>query len=294
MLERYEKLIHQGELPRLRIVPLSSILFHEETEPARLRRVAARLEQDGVLRHPPIVAGSPTARSYLLLDGAHRTLALQALGIRHVLVQVVDYADRLIELDRWHHLLDSEDPDRFIEQVRKLPGIAIARQKSPADGGPVPLRRSQYAQIILRDRSTLVLHPADGRGRDEARWLDGAAPLLRALVRMYKERGFLDRISYDEFDWLATNYQRFTALVVFPQFSKKEIQRIARSREKLPAGITRHRIPKRALRFNLPLWVLARNLSTAELNRRLVEMILDRTQSGRIRFYAESTFSFDE
>jgi hypothetical protein len=294
MLERYEKLIHQGELPRLRIVPLSSILFHEETEPARLRRVAARLEEDGVLRHPPIVAGSPRGRRYLLLDGAHRTLALKALGIRYALVQVVDYADRLIELDRWHHLLDSEDPKRFLKEVESLPGIQATRQKPPADGGSSPMKRSQYAQVILRDRTSLILQPADGRPREDRRWLDGAAPLLRRLVRMYKERGFLDRISYDEFDWLTTNYQRFSALVVFPHFSKEEIHRIARSREKLPAGITRHRIPKRVLRFNLPLWVLSRNLPAAELNRRLVEMIMDRTQSGRIRFYAESTFSFDE
>lgn len=294
MLDRYEKLIHQGELPRLRIVPIESILFHEETEPARLRRVAARIEEDGVLRHPPIVAGSPRARTYLLLDGAHRTLALRSLGIKHTLVQVVDYADRLIELDRWHHLLDSEDPDRFLAQVRVLPGITITRLKSPLDGSGVSLRRSHYAQIVLRDRTTLVLQAADGRERDEKRWIDGAAPLLRALVRLYKERGFLDRISYDEFDWLETNYQRFTALVVFPHFTKREIQMVARSREKLPAGITRHRIPKRALRFNLPLWVLSRDLSTAELNRRLVAMILERTQTGRIRFYAESTFSFDE
>lgn len=294
MLDRYEKLIHQGELPRLRIVPIESILFHEETEPARLRRVAARIEEDGVLRHPPIVAGSPRARTYLLLDGAHRTLALRSLGIKHTLVQVVDYADRLIELDRWHHLLDSEDPDRFLAQVRVLPGITITRLKSPLDGSGVSLRRSHYAQIVLRDRTTLVLQAADGRERDEKRWIDGAAPLLRALVRLYKERGFLDRISYDEFDWLETNYQRFTALVVFPHFTKREIQMVARSREKLPAGITRHRIPKRALRFNLPLWVLSRDLSAAELNRRLVAMILERTQTGRIRFYAESTFSFDE
>lgn len=294
MLERYERLIHQGELPRLRIVPISRILFHEETEASRLRRVAARLEQDGLLRHPPIVAGSPRSRSYLLLDGAHRTLGLRELGLKHVLVQIVDYADRLIELDRWHHLLDCEDPERFLSQVRSTPGAEISWHRPPSSGSPFHSRRTYYAQVILPDRSSLVLNPENDGERDAPAWLDGAAPVLRRLCGLYKARGFLDRISYDEFDWLPTHYPRFSSLVVFPHFTKKEILRVARSKEKLPAGITRHLIPKRALRFDLPLWILSRNLSTEELNRRLVEMIFHRIQEGRIRFYAESTFSFNE
>ncbi|MBD3161592.1 MAG: hypothetical protein GF346_05135 [Candidatus Eisenbacteria bacterium] len=294
MLERYEKLIHQGELPRLRIVPIPQIRLHEETEPARLRRVAARLEREGMLQHPPIVSGAPRGRTHLLLDGAHRTLALRELALRYVLVQVVDYADRLIELQRWHHLIEIAEPDRFLERVARLPGVRLVRHRASAGSSPFFSRRGQIAQLILRDRSSLLLLPEKDLDRDEREWLDLAAPVLRSLVGLYKQHGFVDRISYDEFDWVESNYPRFTALVVFPQFSKQEIRRVARSKEKLPAGITRHLIPKRALRFDLPLWILSRNLPPEELNRRLVEMILDRTQNGRVRFYSESTFSFDE
>lgn len=294
MLERYEKLIHQGELPRLRIVPISSVLFHEEIEPARLRRVAARLEEDGILRHPAIVAGSPRGRKLLLVDGAHRISALRELGLKYALVQITRYDDPLIELQRWHHLLDVENPKAFLTSVRAISGATITSHRPIRDGNPIHLRRHHYAQIIFPDRSGLLIHPADGRERTDPRWLDGAAAYLRPLCHLYKERGFRDRISYDEFDWLAANYDRYSALVVFPHFEKDEIARVARSREKLPAGITRHLIPKRALRFDLPLWILSRKLSEAELNRRLVEMILNRTQEGRIRFYSESTFSFNE
>jgi hypothetical protein len=294
MLERYEKLIHQGELPRLRIIPISKVLFHEETEASRLRRVAARLEQDGQLRHPPIVAGTPRGRHYLLLDGAHRTLGLRELGLKHILVQIVDYSDRLIELDRWHHLLDVEDQERFVAAVQAIRGLEISLHRPAASGSPFFARRGQYAQIILPDRTSLLLNPERDIDRDDPRWLDGAAPVLRQFCRLYKERGFLDRISYDEFDWLSSHYPRFSSLVVFPQFTKREVHRVARSKEKLPAGITRHLIPKRALRFDLPLWLLARNLSIEEMNERLVETIFHRIQEGRIRFYSESTFSFNE
>ena len=294
MLERYEKLIHQGELPRLRIVPISSVLFHEEIEPARLRRVATRLEEDGILRHPPIVAGTPRGRKLLLVDGAHRISALRELGLKYALVQIVHYNDPLIELQRWHHLLDMENPKGFLTAVKSLPNVETTTHRPAVEGSPIHLRRQQYAQIIFPDRSSLLLNPSDGRERTSPRWLDGAARVLRPLCHMYKERGFRDRISYDEFDWIKANYDRFSSLVVFPHFSKDEIARVARSREKLPAGITRHLIPKRALRFDLPLWILSRKLPLAELNRRLVETILCRIQDGRIRFYSESTFSFNE
>ena len=294
MLERYEKLIHQGELPRLRIVPIAQIRLHERTEPARLRRVAARLEREGMLQHPPIVAGGTRGRSYLLLDGAHRTMAIRELALRHVLVQVVDYDDRLIELQRWHHLVEVDEPARFLERISAIPGVRIARHRPAAGASPFFCRRGQFAQIILPDRSSLLALPERDLDREEGGWLDLAAPVLRSLVGLYKQHGFVDRISYDEFDWVKSNHPRFTALVVFPQFAKEEIRRVARSKEKLPAGITRHLIPKRALRFDLPLWILSRDLPTEELNRRLVEMILDRTQNGKVRFYSESTFSFDE
>lgn len=294
MLERYEKLIHQGELPRLAIVGIEEILFHEEIEPARLRRVAARLEEDGLLRHPPIVGRSARGKKLLLLDGAHRTMALKELGLRHALVQIVRYDDRLVELQRWHHLLNLEDPDRFLARVARIPGVAAAGHRPATGTSPFHSRKGQIAQIILPDRSSLLLMPENGIDRSDRRWLDGAAAALREMCRIYKERGFLDRISYDEFDWLEANYAAFSGLVIFPQFTKEEIARVARSKEKLPAGITRHLIPKRALRVNLPLWLLSRRLPIEEMNRRLVETILARIQDSRIRFYSESTFSFDE
>ncbi len=294
MLERYEKLIHQGELPHLAIVGIESILFHEEIEPARLRRVAARLEADGSLRHPPIVGRMPRGKRLLLLDGAHRTMALKELGLRCALVQIVRYDDRLVELQRWHHLLNLGDPDRFLAIVARIPGIELARHKAPAGASPFHSRRGQIAQIILPDRSSLLLLPKSGIDRSDRRWLELAAAVLREMCSLYKERGFLDRISYDEFDWLEANYGSFSGLVIFPQFTKEEIGRVARSRQKLPAGITRHLIPKRALRVNLPLWLLSRRLPLEEMNRRLVEMILARIEESRIRFYSESTFSFDE
>ena len=62
----------------------------------------------------------------------------------------------------------------------------------------------------------------------------------------------------------------------------------------LPSGVTRVLLPKRALRFNMRLDILRSRLSTEEKNLLLDETIQQKIADKRIRFYRESTFSFDE
>jgi hypothetical protein len=292
--ERYEKLIHQGELPHLRIVPLSRIRFHEETEPHRTRRVAEALRGDGVLRNPPVVGTHPGMRSYLLVDGAHRITGLYDLGLGFALVQIVDYMDPLLELHRWHHVVQMEDLEGFLGQVQILPGVRLFWHR-PAEGtSPFFRRRGQMAQIIFPDGRSLLVKPEDAVS-DRREWLRRTVRVLRRMDSLYAGTGALvDRISYDDLTSVAENYARWNALIAYPEFTKEDILELMRSRIKLPAGITRHLVPKRALRFNLKLDMLSRNGSAAELNRKLAHTVLERVRARSIRFYSESTFAFDE
>lgn len=124
--ERCERMIHQGELPHLRVVPTSRIRFHEETEPHRTRKVAGALRRDRMLRNPPVVGSHPDLRPYLLIDGAHRTTGICELGLRYGLVQIVDYTDPLLELHRWHHVVQMDDLEGFLGEIGRLPGIRLS------------------------------------------------------------------------------------------------------------------------------------------------------------------------
>ena len=62
----------------------------------------------------------------------------------------------------------------------------------------------------------------------------------------------------------------------------------------VPSGITRHIIPERALRINIPLDVLAADWVLAEKEAWLQRWWRERLDCNAIRFYAESTFLFDE
>ena len=64
--------------------------------------------------------------------------------------------------------------------------------------------------------------------------------------------------------------------------------------EKLPTGITRHVIPNRALRVNLPLELLRAAGTVEAKNAALSELIHERLLGHRVRVYPESTVLFDD
>src|SRR5262245_31928740 len=108
----------ETKLPDLKIVPGARLVLHEESDPARTRRISERLKQDKTLGNPPIVGRVKGASRLIILDGANRVSAFEYLKIESVMVQIVDYSDDSIRLTRWHHLLldyDAQDLVRALE-----------------------------------------------------------------------------------------------------------------------------------------------------------------------------------
>jgi len=62
----------------------------------------------------------------------------------------------------------------------------------------------------------------------------------------------------------------------------------------VPSGITRHIIANRALNINIPLGVLQSNWTLERKREWLHDWLMARMSANAIRFYAESTFSFNE
>ena len=80
---------------QLRFVPLDRLLLHEEDDPYRVKRLILSLQREGRLRNPPIVAEN--GGNYIVLDGATRTTALREMGLRDVVVQIVDYGAETVD-----------------------------------------------------------------------------------------------------------------------------------------------------------------------------------------------------
>jgi hypothetical protein len=271
------------ELPDLRIVPVDALILHERVDLRRTRPLIEQMQADGVLKNPPIVASLDNGSSFVVLDGANRTTAALELGFPHILVQVVDYSQ--VELDTWGHLIAGITPKDFAAKLLNL-GLRLS-----------PSRRS-IARQLLDERKICGTVSMPG---DDIYVLLGAGGLgmeveiLNRLVSTYEGLLIIHRVKTDRLFEVLPYYDRVAALIRFPRYTPNEIMGLATNGYRLPAGITRHVIPRRALRVNMPLSILAdKCLSTEEKNQWLGDWMKHKLSERAIRFYQESTFVFDE
>lgn len=272
----------ETEIPDLRLVPAEAVVLHEEVDERRVKPLVERLNQDGLLKNPPVVAPLPDTNRYVVLDGANRTTALWHMEMPHHLVQVVDYAE--VELDTWGHLIVGLTEKEF-ETRRLAIGLSLIETKW----------QTAHFDLLAR-RISAVLSPPDGTvyalGRGGSLAVEAAD--LRKLVSIYSGRSAIHRVKATTVEELMPYYDNITALIRFPRYTPADIITLAHNGDKLPTGITRHVIPRRALRVNLPIGVLSDGRSTEDKQAWLARWIKEKLSKRQIRYYQESTFLFDE
>lgn len=276
---------HQPEMPDLRVVPVAELLLHEQHDAQRSEPLLQRLQTDGVLKNPPIVAPIRGEQRYVVLDGANRVTAMQALGIAHIAVQVVDYEDAELILDTWHHLIKGIGAEHFKRMLQAVQGVKI--ELADAAHARAQLARREILAFVEYLNGEVWILQASGD-------LHQRTQRLNEIVDLYKVQGRIFRANTDHLPSLLPLYDDVAALVVFPRFTPAEIIDLARVGACLPAGITRHVIPRRALRINLPLTVLSSGSSLPEKNAWLVDWLKQKMAFKTVRYYHESTFLFDE
>ena len=269
----------------LRIVRLGDVLLHEQIEQNRVERLAQRLEADQFLKNPPIVTAH-TAK-YILLDGATRITALKRIGCRDVIVQVVDYAAPGMVLEAWNHMLLDAPVDELFRSLHALPGLLVEPTSARTADAALD-RREAIGTLLLSDGQAFTLRLADD-GK-----LEQQAQMLNHVVATYEGRGEMYRVAHTDVERLLAEHGRLSALFVFPRYRPDEIRRLALNGAKLPMGVTRHIIPGRALRLNIPLDVLRRDEPLAQKNAWLDEWMKSKMRERRVRFYQEPVFLFDE
>lgn len=275
--------------PVLRFVQLDKVLPHEEPDEQRFKPLVERIVSSNVWLHPPIVAPLPdTDGQYVILDGANRCHSLKSLHFAHILVQIASYDTGQVTLDTWNHVVTHLAVDDFLEDIKTFESMAVEETDRLTAQAKLA-QRSILAYIIdFKDNRvfSLQMHGQSLHLRNLA---------LRQLVATYKERGKLDRINRAEPEVVRQMFPNATAMIVFPHYEPAEIMVAARDNEHLPPGISRHIIQGRAMRLNYPLDELRTpHKSLEEKNKALAEWMLERIEQRAVRFYAESTYLFDE
>lgn len=272
-------------LPDLQILSTDILLGHETSDPRRVHKLGQRILEDGILKNPPIVAPIPNSEQYVVLDGANRTSAFSHVGIPHIVAQLVRYDDPAVVVDTWYHVVSGL---AFAEFESALVGIDDMQliACSLEEARRALAEREAIAYIVCENGVRKVCLPNDER--------ISTLHLLNDIVEIYRGRADIFRASNDIWEIQKPYYPEITALVIFPRLRPDDIFEAALGQHKIPSGITRHIIPARALNIDFPVTVLMANWSLERKREWLREWIMQRMADNAIRFYAESTFSFNE
>ena len=269
--------------PVLRVLEISRVLQHEDPDPGRVRRLVRALRRDGVLRNPPIVTPIAGGDLVVVLDGANRVSALREMGVADVAAQVVDYEASEISVSTWRHYV-LEPGESLRKRIAAHLGIGIVPAAGPDEAERRLGRGEGIAGLFDGDGTAIV-----GPGMDPVE----NAGLLGRLVGLYVGPSRVYRTDDWDVDRLPPEFGRGT-VVIFPPFGKRAVLTFATGGARLPAGITRHLIPGRALRLNVPLAWLHSPEAIAIKQSRLDQTVEERWRAHGVRHYAEATYLFDE
>lgn len=238
------------------ILDISSLHVHEEIIPQLLQHLTASIIADGYVKDPVIV----DKKTLTVLDGAHRVAALRKLRIPRIPACLVDYRNPNIKVSNWcRTLTDSSNVEKVIKGL-KLPRVTIegSQESSISNAGNSP----NVATIKLRNTNFLI--------KSRFTSFNEIYDIIERIESRLRASGLKMRYETER-DALQSLYAgSVEAVICTPKLTKKKIVDLALSGTVLEAKTTRHVIPVRPMRLNVPISLL-RNVKKPlnEVNREL-------------------------
>ncbi len=272
-------------IPTLKILPIESIILHEDHDNQRTLPLVDKLRSQAILRNPPIVMPLlDKSGRYMVLDGANRVTSLSTMEFPHILAQVVQPNDKHVSLMTWNHVVWGMSEKTLMKDVRATAGLETIKITNTHRSVNAP----QHAPVHIRTASGTFYMC------ETPKVLKKQVDALHGIVNAYKERASLDRTSQTLVDSFKPLYPDLTALVIFPHFEIEEVLHLAGQGYVLPTGITRFTVSPRALHINYPLHELSSGKPIEYKEEYLQKWIQERMKKKNLRYYAEATFLFDE
>ncbi|MFA5106575.1 MAG: hypothetical protein WC506_06480 [Candidatus Micrarchaeia archaeon] len=253
-------------LSKLDILPLDKLLGHEQTIKKNEIYLKEAMLNIGKLVDPIIV----DKEHHVVLDGNHRFSVLKAIQCVSAACQVVDYDDEEIKVGGW-----LPTTGVFPSAVGKLKCeiVDFEAGKAAVDN------KQAYFMAMTKTASGLkcCLYASGGNSLDE---------IIADQQAVLKGIGAADGMGYIE-DFKCMEAVDSGRTVLYRRnFTKSEIVAKAKTGVPLPPKSTRHSIPDRIIRLNLPLgWLMEDDIVTARQH--MAEMIKKRAADFSIRRYTE-------
>jgi hypothetical protein len=243
------------------LVDIDTLNPHEEVVESSVESLADAMQAQGIVRDPLIV----DQRERVILDGTHRYRSLDFLKCRFAPCCLVDYDNPLIKVSSWFRLFTIGEPESLAERLLRESKLNYTKQKIDVAG---LTSASEY--IVLTSNGMAYSYPRDLDAMERAR---AAITLERALTMRGHHADYLsESVALQSLKSGSVNF-----VIGLPVFSKQQIRKFGVRRLLLPHKTTRHVMPSRPLRMDIPLDMLRKEgLSQAEADKQLRKLLSTR------------------
>lgn len=268
----------------LKLLRIADIKLHETTETKRMRRIFDRIASSKYLMNPVIVG--LYKGEYILIDGANRLSSLEEIGCKLAIAQIIDYSNPGIKLRTWNHLIYNIPITVFTEYFDsvkiKYKFVKISEAESAL--------RSGIHHIAVSDIS-------DGKTflATIPKQFDKIITIINSITKLYFNIFPFDRSEEEIRLRDVIKYTRKKGVLVqFPRFKKHDVIRASESKNKIPAGITRHLLINRVLHVRYEINKLRSDNDIAKKTEELKKYLISKIDNNKVRQYRESVIVFDE
>ncbi|OIO20605.1 hypothetical protein COV61_02000 [Candidatus Micrarchaeota archaeon CG11_big_fil_rev_8_21_14_0_20_47_5] len=253
----------------LDVVPIEKLKIHEQTIEKNVTGLKETMLNIGRLVDPLIV----DRKNYIVLDGNHRRQVLEMLKASLAVCQLVNYEDKEIQVGGW------------FPAAKELPSgmESFKGERVDFEAGITAISKKEAYFMLVEDveKKNCTLFPTESTSLSEV-----IGSQQRMLKKINGENGTENgKFAYFE-DVFADDAlsQEFKVLYRKP-YTKEEIVSEALAGRPLPPKSTRHMIPNRIIRLNLPLGWLYEDREDAK--GKLEDMVRKRAVHHNVRRYTE-------
>ena len=256
---------------KITLVEVDKLHIHEEIIPKILSSLVEKIKNDGVWTDPIIV----DEKTMIVLDGVHRVAAAEKLGFKYIPVCLVDYDNPSIELHTW---------SRVFKPTRRESGVIIdylevflrALNASSYRSIHIPSLDIGFKMLNRRDLLGVLIYGKRIIGlKTPSRDIKIIYDHVKRIENIAVNKGFTIEY-YTEQDALSQAKIAESITLIPPTIKKDEVRAIVLRGEVFAHKATRHVIPTRPLRINIPLKWLTGELNLEAAQRELLKHLSER------------------
>ncbi len=234
----------------IRMADLKYLKLHEEIVKSYLEELVESIKENGMI-YDPVIVDEVTG---VVLDGMHRMAAVSNLGYNKIPACFIDYHDSRVELGSWSRVFKDLEMDEALVVCEDL-NFEVSECDMERVMEEVEARVLQLF-LVSQERCYSLLRNVDS----VVEVFEAVDDLEDAFVdkgfdfRYIAEKDIVEKLKGSEVG------------ILFPPAEKEEVIEISHSGSVFSHKMTRHVVPARPMRVDVPLSWLHENLYVADKN----------------------------